>query len=341
MKVGKIIGISVTIVAFVAIIAFGIWNYYDSQFRYNEEGDTGNTTGNLYNEGLFCEYEGYVYFANPQDENSIYRMKADGTEVEKLHSDSASYIQVMNDYIYYIRRNPISEDTVLHGTLYGLCRLEIDEDTTEVLYNGIVETMVICGNYIYFTSYDDTNLIQLKSIKVDGEELTEVSDLDYMPIAVAGNTYYFPNVEDNHNLMYVKAGSTSISTSSEGNFYMPSFTKGFIYYIDLDNDMKLTRVSLKTNEAEVLDEGRCINYNVSEENDIIYYQLENDDDHRLSCMKMDGSHKKTVAEGNFCNIHITKKYTYYYKIVSADTKELYRADNDSYVTQLINFETVD
>lgn len=341
MSKGKIIGIGVTVVVLAAIVTAAVLNYIDSRFRYNEDGDIGNSTGNLYNGGLFCEYDGYVYFANPEDENALYRMKSDGTDIEKLHADSVSYIQVMNDYIYYIRRNPIGEDTVLHGTLYGICRLEIGEENPERLYSGIVETMVICGNYIYFTAYDDMNLVQLKSIKVDGEGLTLVSDLDYMPIATWDGTYYFPNVEKNHNLMYLEAGTKDISTSSEGNFYMPSFIKGYVYYIDLDNDMRLTRVNLKNNEHEVLDEGRCVLFNVSEENDLVYYQLENGDDHMLNCMRLDGSDKKTVAEGNYSNIHITEKYTYYYRIVGADSKELYRADNSNNVTQRVNFEKVD
>ena len=341
MNKKKIIGTSITVVVLVAIVALAVINYINGRFRYNEDGATGNSTGNLYNEGLFCEYEGYVYFANPEDEYSLYRMKNDGSEIEKLHNDTVSYIQVMNDYIYYVRRNPIDDDSIFRGTLYGICRLEIGEKSSERLYSGIVETMVICGNYIYFTSYDDTNLIQLKSIKVDGEELTDISDIDYMPIAVSGETYYFPNVEENHNLMYIDAGSSSIGTSMNGNYYMPSFVDGYMYYIDLDNDMKLTRASLKSNTLEVLDEGRCINYNVSGENDLIYYQIEGEDGNRLNCMSMNGLEKKTVAEGNYCNIHITEKYTYYYKLVGADSKELYRADNENNVTQRVNFSTAD
>lgn len=341
MNKGKIIGAIIGVLVVAAIVTAVVINIINGKFRYNEEGQIGNSTGNLYNSGLFCEYEGYVYFANPEDNNSLYRMKSDGTDIEKLHSDTVSYIQVMNDYIYYIRRNPVNEGTVLHGTLYGIYRLEIGEEIPEKVYIGIVETMVICGNYIYFTAYDDTNMIQVKCIKVDGEELKTVSDLDYMPIAVSGNSYYFPNVEGDHNLMYIEAGTTGIYTSSYGNFYMPSFTEKYIYYIDLDNDMKLTRVSLRTNEVEVLDEGKCVNYNVSEEKNLVYYQLENEDDHKLGCMKLDGSDKKVVAEGNYTGIHITEKYTYYYKIVSAETKELYRVDNDNYTIQQINFEKAD
>ena len=341
MNTKKIIGMSITAVVLIGIVAAIVITTINSKFRYNEEGAVGNTTGNLSNSGLFCEYEGNIYFANPQDENTLYRMKSDGTDVEKLYDDTVSYIQVMNDYIYYVRRNSVDEDTIFRNMMYGIYRLEIGDDRPQEIYRGIVENMVICGNYIYFSSYDDANLIQLKSVKVDGEDLKLISELDYKPIAVEGDTYYFRNVENNNNLMYLEAGSSKINTSAEGDFYMPSFTDGFLYYIDLENGMKLTRVSLKSNETKILDEGRCINYNISEENNLIYYQIENEDEHKLCRMSMNGENKQTVAEGNFENIHITKKYTYYYKIISADSKELYRADNSGNTSQQVTFEKVD
>ena len=341
MNKRKIIGISITAAVLIAIVTAIVITTISGQFRYNEDGAVGNTTGNLYNGGLFCEYEGYIYFANPQDENKLYRMKSDGSEIEKIYNDTVSYIQVMNDYIYYARRNDIGEDTIFRNMMYGIYRIEIGDNRPHEVYRGIVENMVICGNYIYFTAYDDTNFIQLKSVKVDGEELKVISDLDYKPIAVEGDTYYFPNVENNNNLMYIKAGSSTIHTSSEGSFYMPTFTEGFLYYIDLDNDMKLTRVSLKSNETKVLDEGRCINFNISEEQKIIYYQIENEDEHMLCRMSMKGENKQIIAEGNYSNVHITEKYTYYYKIISADSKELYRADNSGNTSQKITFDVAD
>ncbi len=340
MSTKKIIGIGIASVVLIGVVVAIVLTVISNQFRYNEEGAVGNTTGNLYNKGLFCEYKEHIYFANPQDDNSLYRMKKDGTNVEKLHNDTVSYIQVMNDYIYYVRRNFADENNIFRNTLYGIYRLEIGDKKAEMIYNGIVENMVICGNYIYFSAYDDENLIQLKSVKVDGEDLKTISDLDYKPIAVEGHTYYFPNVEDNNNLMYIEAGSTKIATSSEGGFYMPAFTDGFVYYIDLNNDMKLTRVSLKSNEFTVLDEGRCVNFNVSEENNLIYYQLENDDEHMLCRMSTNGRDKQTIAVGDYTDIHITEKYTYYYKIISADSRELYRADNNGNISQSVIFEKI-
>lgn len=335
----KVIKTVVLVVVLLLIVIGLVLAIINGRFRYNEEGATGNTTGNIYNSGLFCEYKGYVYFANPADDNSLYRMKSDGTELEKLHSDSVSYIQVINDYIYYVRLNETSADVVLRGQPYGIFRLEIGDDRAESVYNGLVKSMCLCGNYIYFQAYDDENFIQLKRVKVDGEDLKTLTDKDYAPLAVWKNSIYFPEVQDNHYLKRLETDTERITTATEGNFYMPTFIEGFMYYIDLDNDMKLTRISLSTNETEVLDDGRCINYNLSEENGVIYYQLENEDDHKLCRMQLNGQGKITVIEGDCSNIHVTKNYTYFFVLsgVGAEEKLLYRINNTSNTIQQVNF----
>ena len=91
-KKKKIITI-ICAVLVVLLIAGGTGFYfYSNRFIYNKEGDTGNTTGNLYNGGMFCVYDGFVYFANPNDEGRLYRMKEDGSGVEKIGKDSVIYL---------------------------------------------------------------------------------------------------------------------------------------------------------------------------------------------------------------------------------------------------------
>ena len=141
MNKKKIIGITIGGLLLALFIGLIVYNSLSDRLRYNKEGDVGNTTGNLYNSGLFCEYEGYVYFSNKADDDSLYRMKSDGTNVEKIHPDSVSYIQVINDYIYYVRTNKNGEDVVLRGQPYGIFRLEIGEKKAEQIYNGLVLSM--------------------------------------------------------------------------------------------------------------------------------------------------------------------------------------------------------
>ena len=41
----------------------------------NPEGTIGNTAGNINNGGLYCEYDGRVYFANSFDGGSLFSMR--------------------------------------------------------------------------------------------------------------------------------------------------------------------------------------------------------------------------------------------------------------------------
>ena len=67
---------------------------YINRIRYNDGYVNGNTAGNLYNEGYFCEKDGIVYFANPADNYCLYSMNPDGTNIKKLEDQSVSYITV-------------------------------------------------------------------------------------------------------------------------------------------------------------------------------------------------------------------------------------------------------
>jgi hypothetical protein len=130
-----------------------------------------------------------------------------------------------------------------------------------------------------------------------------------------------------------------IITASEGNYYKPTFVKGYMYYINLADGMKLTRVNLSNDTEVVLDEGKCINYNVNEEENVIYYQLENEDAHALCRMTLSGDKKVVVTEGDCMDIHITKNYTYFYKITGAsvDNVTLYRVKTNGTSIQAVNF----
>lgn len=60
-----IIIIAVLVVVFAGL---GFYSHQKSKIKYNTSYVNGNTAGNLYNAGLFCEKNGTVYFANPDDE---------------------------------------------------------------------------------------------------------------------------------------------------------------------------------------------------------------------------------------------------------------------------------
>ena len=69
------------------IAGYSLYYHYLTRQHYNDTYVNGNTASNLYNSGLFCEDEEYIYFSNASDDNRLYRMKKDGSEIKKMMLD--------------------------------------------------------------------------------------------------------------------------------------------------------------------------------------------------------------------------------------------------------------
>ena len=94
-------------IGLIVIVAsvFSVVYHYQNKTKYNESYVNGNTAGNLYNAGLFCESNGTVFFANPDDKYRLYSMDLDGSNLAKLSDDTVMYINADPHYVYYVRNN--------------------------------------------------------------------------------------------------------------------------------------------------------------------------------------------------------------------------------------------
>ena len=77
----------ITLFIITAITIFGILYYSSGRTYLNDEELVGNTAGNIYNGGLFCERDGRIYFSNDNDDGSLYVMNSNSTNFKKLHTD--------------------------------------------------------------------------------------------------------------------------------------------------------------------------------------------------------------------------------------------------------------
>ena len=98
------------VIGILAIILIGIFIYFGTglatpKTKMNEGYVNGNTAGNLYNGGLFCESNGTIFFSNPSDGGKLYSMDSNGQNLKKLANDVATYINADENYVYYVRNN--------------------------------------------------------------------------------------------------------------------------------------------------------------------------------------------------------------------------------------------
>ena len=79
-------------IIFLAIVIYFGTDLSATKTKMNQGYVNGNTASNLYNGGLFCEYNDVIFFSNPSDGGKLYSMDSNGNNLKKLTDDVATYI---------------------------------------------------------------------------------------------------------------------------------------------------------------------------------------------------------------------------------------------------------
>lgn len=299
--------------------AFGIW-HYTNRTHWNDTYVNGNTPGNLYNNGLFCEADGMVYFSNPSDNHTLYSMPVSGGTATKLSDDVASYINADSHYVYYVRNN-LSGDgqkfSFLHINTNSLCRYEIATGKTLVLDEAPCIYASLLGNELYYIHYDTDTASTLYRIKIDGTHKEQVSDNPYLTCSANGQYLYYNNITNNHNICQYDTTDQSSHVIYEGNCYMPSADNEAIYFLDCDNNYSLMQLKRNASAPTVLVQDRIDCYNVC--GDTVFFQTNGGDKEGTLCMiHTDGTGYKEIAQGNYVNLNTTSDALYFSPYGSED-----------------------
>jgi hypothetical protein len=325
----------VLLILALVIVVSGIAAYrYINRFQYNADTAAGNTAGNLNNGGLFCEYDGKIYFSNPYDNGKLYKMDSDCSNAVKVSDDTAAYINVHGNYIYYVRNNMTSERlaTLFSGYLNGINRCNLNGSHAVSLYNDASGALSMCGNYLYYQHYDKNNdpALTLYRMGIDGTDDTLVSKDSYTPSSYYNGKLYVCNIGSDHGIYSMDVSTGSMTKILDVNSYMVDMEGQYIYYIDQDNNYSLMRYNSSNKVTEKLIDGKCVHYNLYGSK--VFAMVEGDDVNGIYRMNVDGSQKELIAEGDFTNISCTSQYTFfqYYN----DKITLYRVPTQGTITSI-------
>lgn len=309
----KWIEIGIAILVIVALTTTIIINKMKEKTIYNETYVNGNSAGNLYNAGLFCESNGTVFFSNPDDNNALYSMDLNGSNLKKLCNDQAMYINADNNYVYYVRNN------VESGTDYdffsfnknSLCRINRDGGKVKILDPDPCIYASLIGNQIYYLHYDDKEATTLYRIGIDGKNKEQVYDYYVFTCSTDGSYFYYNGVIDNGSIYRFQTKSDVTEKFYECNSYKPIVNHNEdIYYLDVDQNNALVHTNPRFDNPITLTNDSIDIYNVY--GSYIYYQRYSPKDGNALCrIKNDGSNFEVILEGDFCNINITSHYIYF------------------------------
>lgn len=305
---------TVLILALIVILAgaISVIFYLGNRVTPNPDGTVGNTAGNLINNGLFCEDEGMVYFANPYDENTLYVMGVDETNAEKLTTVGVSSINAAGDYVYYYQ-NSTGDGSGLGYTVKttGMYRMTKTGNKTLCLKRDPVGMLTLIDNNIIYQHYSDTiKGFQIDSISIDKESETTLFDSIISPASAVEGIIFYSNPAENNYLYNYDTRTGNNTLVWPHRVFNPIYhTDGYIYFMDLETDYELHRYDLFSQQEEVITTDRVETYNVYE--DYIYYQKFSETEPALMRVHTNGSDLETVAYGNYENINMTSNYVYF------------------------------
>lgn len=302
----------VAILLIVGVIV-GIVVYRHSQETvYNEGYVNGNSDGNLYNSGLFCEYDGTVYFSNPNDSFHLYSMDVSGGNLKQLADDAVKYINADEKYLYYTRNNSGSDSQFgfLNVNRYSLCRRDKTGKNELVLDQDPCIYASLFGNTVYYLHYDDETATQMYKVSIDGQEQERVSEEPIYTCGASGQYLYYAGQNTDHNIHVLDTSTDSDSVFLEGSYWMPVYSDGYLYYLDLEAGYTLCKLNMETMEETTIVNKRIDTYNVY--GNMVYYQLNSTSgDAGVYCCQTDGSNEQLIKNGEFCDINITSAYVYF------------------------------
>ena len=248
-----------------------------AQIPENEPGTTGNTAGNLYNGGTFCEHDGTVYFSNPYDGGTIYAMDSDQSNIRKLVSGNDSFINAAGSYIYYFSTSASDQSGlgyVRNGR--GIYRVDTAGKTNVLLARVTTDSMMLLGNMLYYTNFgedasnEDVALVTVDGISTNGGEgVSLLRDHPKLGSANDGAIYYAGMNADHHLYMLRPDTGESIQVS-DLNMYLPILQEGTVFFLDMDDHLRLKAYTISNNSVRTITNDTIDAYNLY--GDIIYYQ---------------------------------------------------------------------
>jgi hypothetical protein len=324
----KRIIISVAIVLVIAIAGVSAYKYThrSDEVIYNTGYVNGNTAGNLYNAGLFCESNGTVFFSNPDDNGRLYSMDADGSNIQKLCNDSAMYINADSNYVYFIKNNSNTNtsstgyaiDSLFSYSSNALCRIDRAGGHVTVLDSDPCLYATLIGNYIYYLHYDTETATTLYKIGIDGENRTKLSDSYLFTCSADGQYFYYDNPNDGSIYRFDSATDSTMQVYN-CNCYKPTVSNdGNAYYMDINQNNALVHVDINTGNPTTLSTDSLDFYNVY--GSTIYFQTYSNAGSKLCMVKSDGTGYQELAEGTYSSINATSYYIYF---VDYRTGEVY------------------
>jgi len=302
--------IIVTIIIVIILVLVFSFLRNSSRTVYNKENAFGNTAGNLFNGGLFCELSKKIYFSNPKDNGTLYEMDLEGNKFKKLRTDQVTYINATGNYIYYVMNN-VKRTNVFAFNNVGIYRITLKGNGIKMLYDNPSGLINVYGNSVYYQHFIDKEGLTFYSVSIDGSKEKMISEEAIIPASIASNSLFYIGTAQDKSIKAMDLKSGLSTTIYNGNCYAPIVNNKFIYYMSLDDNYAIYRINLDGSNPTPVVAERCSTYNITADGKYLYYQVDDAVNNRICIMNLQTGVSNTIMTGNYKEIHITSNFVFF------------------------------
>ena len=316
-----IIGIIIFVLAAGGITAGIIFSGNSKKLLLSRPGLSGNTAGNLYNMGMFCENDGRIYFSNYLDDGTLYSMSTDLTDYVKINDDCPRYINVDDNYIYYSRMNNLKaarSESVFIFYANGVYRQLKNGKNQVMLHNKAVGSLFVYDNKVFYQNYVQGEKLSIRKTDIDAKNESEFINDESVAVAAYDGRIYYNGFTSDHYLHSKSATGGNDKVEIEQNVYNAIVRDEGIYFIDTLDHYRLKLY--KNGDIKTLVNKKISAYNITEDGHYIYYQVDGTKEDGVYCYNVLKDESTLIKDGNYKWLNIAGGYCFFY---SSDTSTVF------------------
>jgi hypothetical protein len=274
------------------------------------KGERGNTQGNLFYSGIAATKGDWIYYFF---KDKLYKIKTDGTQKTLLLNKDGYYLNIVNDWIYYVQESSDIYRVKTDGT-----------ENTLILHDDLnIGKMDVIGNYIRYLHKNQEHrtqfLLQRNNLDGTGKVVFEfpydvrefVTDNEWMYIRdYKRDDKGDYSLSDTKQVIYKTKEDGSSRTRISGlKDYLKILIEGdYMYYLYYEEDEQSIYKYLYrektdgTNKQKLCDDELVYDKFVNISNGWIYYQNASDDD-KIYKIKLDGTQRTKVCDED-CGLYL-------------------------------------
>jgi len=216
----------------------GINSSKDNPAKDSPVNTLGNTMDNIQNRGLAAQQGKWVYY----NCNGLCKVMDDmKTGWKRLNWDSAQYINVIGDWIYYVRGS----------TLY---KMKTDgSERRELSKENCYEAMAVT-RWLFYVNVKDTKLYRMD---LNGENVTKLSDGSCLGFFIQSDWLYFDEFDaaGKEQIYKMNLDGSNKTTASPSEVNLPilpkesiSFNRSKDYAFYITHELKLYKFKVENNQ---------------------------------------------------------------------------------------------